>query len=180
MRRAVILGLFALGACATRTPEEGRASVPQSSDVSCVPFARALSGISLSGDAHLWWNAAAGRYPRSSRPAPGSVLVISRSRAMPRGHLAVVVAQTGQREILVTHANWGSGAARGRVAENQRVVDVSRGNDWSSVRVWHPPTQSLGITVHHAAGFIHSGRAIDSAQVAALVPQAARASAGSL
>lgn len=180
MRRAVILGLLALGACATRPPEAELAAGPLPADVSCVPFARALSGISLSGDAHAWWSAAEGRYPRSASPAPGAVLVISRSRAMPRGHLAVVVASVGPREILVTHANWGSGQARGRVAQNQRVVDVSRANDWSSVRVWHPTTDSLGVTVHRAAGFIHPGRAVDPVRLAAQVPQAARRSAGTL
>jgi hypothetical protein len=181
IRRTVLLGLFALGACATRPPEEQHVAFGAlPTDISCVPFARALSGISLAGDAHRWWGAAEGRYPRSARPAPGSVLVIASSRAMPRGHLAVVVSTVGPREILVTHANWASGAARGRVAENQRVVDVSRGNDWSAVRVWHEPTQSLGVTVHRASGFIHPGRTVDPARLAARVPQAALASAGTL
>jgi hypothetical protein len=181
VRRSVLLGLLTLGACATQSPQaELGAALPLPGDISCVPFARALSGISLAGDAHLWWAAAEGRYPRSARPAPGSVLVIARSRAVPRGHLAVVVALVGPREILVTHANWASGTARGRVAENQRVVDVSQGNDWSSVRVWYPPTQSLGVTVHRASGFIHPGRAVDPARLAARVPQAAEASAGTL
>jgi hypothetical protein len=182
MRHRVILLMLALAACATPPEPEGpatsRASLP--ADISCVPFARALSGVSLSGNAHLWWDAAAGRYARGAVPKPGAVFVIRRSRSLPHGHLAVVVAQTGPREMLVTHANWGSGPARGRVAENQRVVDVSRDNDWSAVRVWHPPTRSLGVTVHGAHGFIHPQRPQDPALLAARVPVAARAAAGTL
>jgi hypothetical protein len=40
----------------------------------CVPFARALSNISLYGDAWRWWSEAAGRYDRGHIPRAGSVL----------------------------------------------------------------------------------------------------------
>lgn len=179
MRPIVILLVLALSACAARPPGgSGGPALP--ADISCVPFARALSGIALSGNAHLWWDAAEGRYARSAAPAPGAVLVLRRTRRLPDGHLAVVVGQLGPREILVTHANWGSGPERGRVAENQRVVDVSPRNDWSAIRVWHPPTQTLGVTVFAAHGFILPPRAADPVLLAARVPEAARAAAGTL
>jgi hypothetical protein len=184
MRLAVILLALSLGACAARPPDAasgyGAGSAALPSGISCVPFARSLSGISLAGDAHAWWPAAEGRYARASAPQPGAVLVIRRSRALPRGHLAVVVAQVGPREILVTHANWGSGPDRGRVAENQRVVDVSRANDWSAVRVWHPSSRSLGVTVFQAHGFILPPQPADPVRLAQSVPLAARSSAGTL
>ena len=181
MRRRSLLALLAAGACAApERPREGTATQVLPTDISCVPFARALSGIALAGDAHLWWSAAEGRYGRGREPVPGAVLVIARSRSLPQGHVAVVVGRVGPREILVTHANWGSGRDRGRVAENQRVVDVSRRGDWTAVRVWHPPSNTLGVTVHQAHGFILPPRAADPARLAALVPTAAWAAAGTL
>jgi hypothetical protein len=36
----------------------------------CVPYARQVSGIQLYGDAHTWWDQAAGRYDRGFTPAP--------------------------------------------------------------------------------------------------------------
>lgn len=180
MHRRSLLGLLILGACAApeRPREAPAAAMP--SDISCVPFARALSGIVLTGDAHQWWSAAEGRYGRGREPVPGAVLVIGRSRSLPQGHLAVVVGRVGPREILVTHANWGTGRERGRVTENQRVVDVSRRNDWSAVRVWHPPSNTLGVTVYQAHGFVMPPQAADPARLAALVPTAAWAAAGTL
>ncbi len=178
-RRALLAGTVfgLLAGCASRppppTPPETatfRTSVP----LSCVPFARELSGIDLAGDAHTWWRAAAGRYTRSNRPAPGAVLVLRGTRRLPQGHLAVVVRQTGPREILVSHANWASGAARGAVHQNQRVVDVSRRNDWSEVRVWYPRTDTLGVTVFAAHGFIQPPAARTPEEIAADVPRAAR------
>jgi len=126
--------------------------------ISCVPYARARSGIGLSGDAWQWWDAAAGRYDRGAAPRPGSVLVIGRTPRMRAGHVAVVARVVGRREILVDHANWATGAARGRIMTGQRVVDVSTRNDWSRVRVWYPPIGALGNTEFPAHGFIHAGR----------------------
>ena len=40
----------------------------------CVPFARENSGVELVGNAHTWWNSAAGVYERGARPEVGSVL----------------------------------------------------------------------------------------------------------
>jgi hypothetical protein len=38
--------------------------------------------------------------------------------------------------------------------QDQLVVDVSERNDWSEVRVWYPPTATLGIHTYPAYGFI--------------------------
>jgi hypothetical protein len=179
VRRRALLAVTVFGllaGCASRPPPAPpeattfRTSVP----LSCVPFARELSSIGLSGDAHTWWRAAAGRYRRDSRPSPGAVLVLRSTRRLPQGHLAVVVRQTGPREILVSHANWASGSTRGAVHQNQLVVDVSRRNDWSAVRVWYPRTDQLGVTVFAADGFIHPPRPRTPEEIAADVPRAAR------
>ncbi len=151
------LGLAACGGPA-RPPRI--AGVPEYSDrdggLSCVPFARARSGIALRGDAWQWWDAAAGVYARGGRPMPGNVLVFGRTRRLPQGHLSVVRRVVGPREIRVDHANWASGGsgARGRVAEDQPVFDVSDRNDWTAVRVWYPPIQDVGNTVFSTHGFI--------------------------
>lgn len=180
MRRRALLLLPALAACASRPREGAEDAAALPGTISCVPFARALSGIALSGDAHLWWAQAAGRYRRSARPEPGAVLVFRRTGRLPQGHLAVVVGLAGPREVVVTHANWGSGGERGRVAENQPVRDVSPRNDWSSVRVWHAPSGTLGVSVFPTHGFILPHAAADPVRLAARVPEAARVAAGTL
>lgn len=181
MRRRALLvaaaaGMAALGGCA-RPPPAAPGTVRAAAPLSCVPFARALSGIELAGDAHTWWPAAAGRYVRSRRPAPGAVLVLRATPRLPQGHLAVVVRQTGPREILVSHANWAAGGARGAVHVDQPVIDVSARNDWSAVRVWHPESDTLGVTVFPAWGFIHPPAARTPQEVAAAVPAAMHAAA---
>ncbi|MFQ3622555.1 MAG: CHAP domain-containing protein [Acetobacteraceae bacterium] len=181
-RRAVLALIPALAAagCASRAPTppaQESASVTPPVPLSCVPFARALSGVELAGDAHEWWQRASGRYRRSAVPEPGAVLVLRGTRRLPQGHLAVVVRRTGPRELLVSHANWGSGAWRGAVHQNQPVVDVSPRNDWTAVRVWHPASGTLGVTVFPANGFILPPGRRSPEQVAADVPRAARAAA---
>lgn len=157
--RAVLLLCLLLAACGSSrqaAPGVGGAGRPHVAEpVSCVPYARARSGLALSGDAWQWWDAAAGRYERGRAPRPGSVLVIARTARLPSGHVAVVSRVVGPREVLVDHANWASGAARGRIATDQRVVDVSPGNDWSMVRVFYPRIGDLGTTAFPARGFIH-------------------------
>ena len=37
----------------------------------CVPYARQVSGIRIFGDAHTWWDQAAGHYARGNRPKVG-------------------------------------------------------------------------------------------------------------
>jgi surface antigen len=124
--------------------------------LSCVPYARSRSGIALQGDAWQWWEAAAGVYRRGARPTPRAVLVFARTRRLPQGHLAVVRRVEGPRAIRVDHANWASagGGNRGRVAEDQPVLDVSPGNDWTAVRVWYPGIGDFGGTVFATRGFI--------------------------
>lgn len=128
--------------------------------VSCVPYARARSGIMVSGDAWEWWEEApAFAYARGHVPQAGSVLVIDRSRRLRSGHVSVVTRVLSRREILVDHANWASGSAKGRIEQNQRVVDVSSRNDWSLVRVWYPPIEALGNTSYPALGFVYPSAA---------------------
>jgi surface antigen len=159
MRAALaLLSLLILAACGS-TRQAGVAVAPLRPEigepVSCVPYARARSGIQLSGDAWQWWDAAAGRYERGRAPRPGSVLVLARTSRNPSGHVAVVSRVVSGREVMVDHANWASGAARGRIATDQRVVDVSPRNDWSLVRVFYPRINDLGTTAYPAMGFVH-------------------------
>ncbi len=119
--------------------------------VSCVPFAKAASGIALMGNAGWWWDAASGRYARGHRPEPGSVLAFRPIARMPLGHVAVVTRIVGRREILVDQANWG---LPGRITRGVRVVDVSPRNDWSDVKV-AMPSGVLG-TPYPTFGFIYN------------------------
>ncbi len=125
---------------------EGRAPLQ------CVPFARAQSGIEIYGNANTWWGQAAGRYPRSNSPAPGSVLVMRGYSNAHRGHVAVVTQVVSSRLILVDHANW---LNRGEISTNVPVTDVSPNNDWSEVRVWYIPSRQWGARIYRANGFIH-------------------------
>jgi surface antigen len=102
----------------------------------CVPFARQVSGIDITGNAHTWWHQAAGRYQRGQQPEVGAVLVFRASGGMRLGHVSVVSQVVGPRHILVDHANWpGPGFPKGRVARGVSMIDVSDANDWTSVRV---------------------------------------------
>lgn len=100
----------------------------------CVPFARAVSGIEIRGDAWSWWDTAAGRYGRGHTPAVGAVLVFKKTARMKRGHVSVVVKIQDSRHILVSHANWGDRPdTRGVIHERMPVSDVSAKNDWSEI-----------------------------------------------
>ncbi len=118
--------------------------------LSCVPYARAVSGIELSGNAYQWWNEAAGVYPRARTPAVGAVLVLKPHGSMTVGHLAVVTGLSGPRQILVTQSNW----LPGRIEHDQPMIDVSNANDWTLVRVWYEPAGAMGVTAYPAYGFI--------------------------
>jgi len=143
-RIGLLLLMLTLSACGAR----------RGPNVECVPYARAVSGLQLYGDAATWWDEAAGRYPRGPTPAPRSVLVFRRSTRLPHGHVSVVSSIVNPREIEVTQANW----VRGRIASHESVVDVSPGNDWSAVRVWWGPAGQLGASVYATYGFIGASR----------------------
>lgn len=142
----------------TLLPQERALARPQpqviraSRRLQCVPYARELSGIDLRGDAWTWWNQAAGRYERSASPEVGAVLVLSKSRRLRLGHLAVVAEVVDSREIIVHQANW---LNAGRIHRHTPVRDVSKNNDWSEVRVWYTPGQVYGARHYPASGFIY-------------------------
>lgn len=120
----------------------------------CVPLARALSGIEIYGDAWTWWGQAAGRFQRDRTPRVGSVLALQRSDRLRLGHVGVVAAIAGPRELHLTHANWGGDSdMRGLVHERQPVIDVSPGNDWSQLRFMNRFGQYGRVYAAH--GFIH-------------------------
>ena len=154
------MAMLAVAACASppATPVVGRElagprvgpTEGESAAIECVPFARALSGIQLYGNAADWWWKAEGLYARSSTPAVGSVLVLRRSSRLVNGHVGVVTAIESARDIRVTQANW----VRGQVFEDMPVIDVSAANDWTLVRVWWPPAGQMGATPYPAYGFI--------------------------
>ena len=98
--------------------------------ISCVPFARAATGLDVKG------NWAAGSLERGQRPEAGSVLNFRSTNRMRLGHVAVVARVVDSRTIEIDHANWaGPGGGKGRVARGVPVIDVSEGNDWSAVQV---------------------------------------------
>lgn len=122
----------------------------------CVPYARLNSDISLRGDAWRWWQAAQGLYDRGQIPQAGSVLVFKQSGKMKRGHVAVVTNVIDDRKILIDHANWARGRAKGRVSTHVAVVDVSEHNDWSQVKVWYDQIKDFGDKSYPVYGFIYS------------------------
>lgn len=171
MSRLLLGLLLALSACASGSRG---GYVGGSVAVECAPFARALSGVRLSGDAADWWWQAGERYyDRSTRPTIGSVLVLRRSGRLPSGHVAVVSQLLGQRQILVTQANW----VHHRVSQDQPVIDISSANDWSLVKVWWPPTGEMGSTAYPAFGFIRPERPATHDQLIAATSRAIRLAA---
>ncbi|GAB5468917.1 MAG: hypothetical protein Kilf2KO_19470 [Rhodospirillales bacterium] len=117
----------------------------------CVPYARAVSGVSLRGNAWTWWRGAQGVYARGSKPEIGAVIVLKRVRSMRLGHIATVSEVVSNRMVRVDHANW----VRGEVHRGALVKDVSKNNDWSRVRVWYPPIDDFGSTTYPIYGFVY-------------------------
>jgi surface antigen len=125
----------------------------------CVPFARAVSGVEIRGDAHTWWGQAAGRYDRGNQPKVGAVLAFKPYAGMRLGHVAAVRRIVDDRTILVSHANWSLiDGTRGHIENNVRVIDVSDAGDWSKVRVWFDKLGDLGTTHWPVHGFIYPGK----------------------
>lgn len=147
--------LLLLAACGTSRAPSGPGAADGTGPWSCVPYARARSGIPLRGDAWMWWDAAAGRFERGRAPRHGSVLVLMRTARLPQGHVAVVSRVVSAREVWVDHANWASGGAKGRVARDQPVTDLSPANDWSLVRVWLSRINDWGASSYPSYGFVH-------------------------
>ena len=120
------------------------------SSLQCVPYAREVSHIELTGNAYLWWAEAAGRYARGDAPAVGAVLNFRGVGRMPLGHVAVVTDVIDSRAVLVTQANW----VADRITNDVRIDDVSPDNDWSEVRVELGDSSTLG-SVYPTYGFIY-------------------------
>ena len=144
--------------------------------ISCVPFARQISGIKVVGNAWQWWNNAEGLYARGDHPEAGSVLNFRPNGRMHLGHVAVVTQVVNAREVIVDQANWPSGGGMGgRVSRNVAVVDVSEANNWSAVRVELRRGAGEFGSVYPTYGFIYNRP--DTGFVAASVnrpaPQAA-------
>ena len=118
----------------------------------CVTYARQVSAVQIRGDAWSWWETAAGRYDRGSRPAVGAVMVLRPHGQMSLGHVAKVSRIVGPRRILLDHANW---SGPGLVEHDVLARDVSPRNDWSEVRVWYAPIGGLGTTDYPVYGFIY-------------------------
>lgn len=122
--------------------------------MSCVPYARAMTGMNVSGNAWQWWGNAEGTYARGQVPEAGSVLAFRNNMRMPMGHVAVITRVESPRVVTIDHANWPVGGRRGAVSRGVAVVDVSERNDWSAVRV------SLGSgdfgSIYPTHGFIYN------------------------
>lgn len=163
--------LAAAAACLAAAPASARMSLPTRAEadaadrpelppyLQCVPYARAVSGIQIYGDAHTWWGQAEGRYSRGFKPRVGAVMAFKPSGNSTLGHVAAVSRIVDKRTILVRHANWSPiNGRRGQIEDNVEVVDVSPENDWSEVRVWYAPLQALGGSHWPVQGFIYPAR----------------------
>ena len=162
------LALCACGSNHATTP--GGNYVGGSVSLECAPFARALTGVHLAGAAADWWQQADGRYSRSHSPDVGSLLVFRRSGRLPSGHVAVVSEVVSARQILVSQANW----VHHRVTEDQSVIDVSAGGDWSLVRVFWPPSGQIGTGEYPTYGFIRPDHPQSHRSIAEHTPDAVR------
>lgn len=135
-------------------PHEIHAAEYQHSRLQCVPYAREVSHIDITGNAFLWWAKAAGRYARGSTPVEGAVLNFRSIGRMPLGHVAVVTSVINSRTILVTQANW----IPGTITNDVTMQDVSPDNNWSEVQVelgdssrWGAAYPTYGFIYNHPA-----------------------------
>ena len=86
-----------------------------------------------------------------ARPLVGSVLVLSKTKRLRRGHVGVVTAIASEREIRLDHANWQPDA----IITNMAVMDVSPANDWTQLRFWNKDARMWG-AVYPASGFVYN------------------------
>jgi surface antigen len=136
-------------------PRTGSRLASRSYGMSCVPYARQVSGIDVAGNAWQWWYNAKGLYARGNRPEPASILNFRANPRMPLGHVAVVTRVVNDREVMVDQANWPSvWSGRGGVSHDVAVVDVSEANNWSAVRVELGRHGEFG-SVYPTYGFIY-------------------------
>lgn len=145
------------------------AYTPRSYGISCVPYARAVTGMGIKGNAKDWWGNAAGTYARGRNPESGAVMSFQDTPGMRLGHVAVVTRVLDPRTVEIDHANWrGPGASKGGVFKSIPVRDVSANNDWSQVRVGLGHSGDFGNTVYPTNGFIYdrpdNGSMLASAQ----------------
>lgn len=129
--------------------------IMQSHGISCVPYARSVSGIMVTGNAWQWWYNAQGVYARGDLPETGSVLNFRANGRMHLGHVAVVTQIVNPREVIVDHANWPGVGGMGGISRGVAVVDVSEANDWSAVRVELGRGSEFG-SVYPTYGFIYN------------------------
>lgn len=136
----------------------------------CVPYARLHSSVKLYGDAYTWWQKAAGRFARGTRPRDGAVMVLNNYAGAERAHLAVVRKIVSAREVRIDHANWFDDGA---IYVNDPVMDVSEENNWSSVRVWNIRTGAWGGRIYPVQGFIGPDGSYPSVPVASALQDGA-------
>jgi hypothetical protein len=151
---------FALGGCAGETAES-RSPVVTLSDASAriddVAYVKSVTGMAIPGEAWSWWDGSNGRYARGHSPVPSAVLVFCQQQNLPAGHLAIVTKVLSSREVRISHADWASTwATRGRITGNVPVLDVSRANDWTQVRLWYSNSGTVD-EVYDAYGFVYGG-----------------------
>jgi surface antigen len=137
------------------TGHPAKRGATRSYGISCVPYARQVSGINVTGNAWQWWNNASGLYARGDQPEVGSVLNFRANGRMRLGHVAVVTRVINTREVVVDHANWPSGGRAGSVSRDVAIVDVSEANNWSAVRVELDRDGTFG-SVYPTYGFIYN------------------------
>ena len=155
-------------------PVTGKRGASRAHGISCVPYARQVSGIKVVGNAWQWWKKAEGHYARGDQPEVGSVLNFRSNGRMRLGHVAVVMQLVNPREIIVDQANWPSPVSRGNISHDVAVVDVSEANNWSAVRVELGRSGRFG-SVYPTYGFIYNrpDTGIVAANVARPAPQPA-------
>lgn len=138
---SIVLGLTAAALLAFATSASAK---------DCVRAVRSMSDFNIQGDAWTWWQHSQGVYEHDRRPAEGSVLVFKKTGRLGRGHVSLVSAIVDRRTIEVDHT-WDRSS---KIRHGMTVVDVSPNNDWSEVRVWNEPSDTLGNSVYPTYGFV--------------------------